>query len=132
MKLWGRGCPSDGGGKVRKRDGRHVEHRHVHHHRIVARPDQRLAFVGERALALTSERDWLRPVDAVLSTMSWDETAAQMKALIAEAAEERQAARPLDRTKPHYDVLVVGAGTMGGVGELEPEELEGKSPPRSD
>ena len=40
----------------------------------------------ERALALRSDREWLRPVDALLSTMSWDDTASQMKALIVEAS----------------------------------------------
>jgi UDP-galactopyranose mutase len=70
----------------------------------------------ERALALPVEnREWLRPVDALLSTMSWDETAAQMKALIAEAGEERRAVQPASKGTPHYDVLVVGAGFAGSV-----------------
>jgi UDP-galactopyranose mutase len=70
----------------------------------------------ETALALPQQnREWLRPVDALLSTMSWDETAAQMEALIEEATEERRAARPLATGKPHYDVLVVGAGFAGSV-----------------
>jgi UDP-galactopyranose mutase len=68
----------------------------------------------ERALALRSEQQWLRPVDALLSTMSWDDTAAQMKALIAEATEEHRLARPA-KVKPHYDVLIVGAGFAGSV-----------------
>jgi UDP-galactopyranose mutase len=69
----------------------------------------------ERALALKEQPNWLEPVDEVLSTMSWDETASQMKALIAEAAEERQAVAPKASSKPHYDVLVVGAGFAGSV-----------------
>lgn len=70
----------------------------------------------ERALALPRDnREWLRPVDALLSTMSWDETAAQMQVLIAEATEERRAVRPASVKKPHYDVLVVGAGFAGSV-----------------
>lgn len=70
----------------------------------------------EKALALPQEnREWLRPVDALLSTMSWDETAAQMQALIAEAAAERRAVQPATSSKPHYDVLVVGAGFAGSV-----------------
>ncbi|HYZ48052.1 MAG TPA: UDP-galactopyranose mutase [Sphingomonas sp.] len=70
----------------------------------------------ERALALPrTNREWLRPVDALLSTMSWDETAAQMQALIAEAAAERRAVPPATAKKPHYDVLVVGAGFAGAV-----------------
>lgn len=68
----------------------------------------------ERALALPHDnREWLRPVDALLSTMSWDEKAASMQALIAEAVAERRAVRPSH--KPHYDVLVVGAGFAGAV-----------------
>ncbi|MFD1612936.1 UDP-galactopyranose mutase [Sphingomonas tabacisoli] len=70
----------------------------------------------EKALALPQQnREWLRPVDALLSTMSWDETAAQMQALIAEAAAERRAVQPATSFKPHYDVLVVGAGFAGSV-----------------
>jgi UDP-galactopyranose mutase len=82
----------------------------------IARNASEFVAACERALALPREnREWLRPVDALLSTMSWDETAAQMKALIAEAAEERVAARPACSNKPHYDVLVVGAGFAGSV-----------------
>jgi UDP-galactopyranose mutase len=70
----------------------------------------------ERALALPRDnREWLRPVDALLSTMSWDETAAQMKALIGEAIVERRAGATPQKKKPHYDVLVVGAGFAGSV-----------------
>ena len=70
----------------------------------------------ERALALpTANHEWLRPVDAVLSTMSWDETAGQMRGLIVEAAAERRAAAPARLQKPHYDVLIVGAGFAGSV-----------------
>lgn len=70
----------------------------------------------ERALNLPRDnREWLRPVDALLSTMSWDETADAMTALIVEAAAERAATRPSRSEKPHYDVLVVGAGFAGAV-----------------
>lgn len=70
----------------------------------------------ERALDLPRDnREWLRPVDALLSTMSWDETADAMTALIEEAAAERIAARPATAQKPHYDVLIVGAGFAGAV-----------------
>lgn len=70
----------------------------------------------ERALALPHEnREWLRPVDALLSTMSWDETAAQMEALIGEAITERRTVVPISSKKPRYDVLIVGAGFAGSV-----------------
>lgn len=70
----------------------------------------------ERALNLPRDnREWLRPVDALLSTMSWDETTDAMTALIEEAVAERIAARPATTQKPHYDVLIVGAGFAGAV-----------------
>lgn len=70
----------------------------------------------ERALNLPHDnREWLRPVDALLSTMSWDETTDAMTALIEEAVAERIAARPATTQKPHYDVLIVGAGFAGAV-----------------
>jgi UDP-galactopyranose mutase len=83
----------------------------------IARNAAEFVAACERMLALPREnREWLRPVDALLSTMSWDETAAQMKALIAEAAEERCAVQPTTpKQKPHYDVLIVGAGFAGSV-----------------
>jgi UDP-galactopyranose mutase len=80
----------------------------------IARNAPEFVAACERALALRADKAWLRPVDAVLSTMSWDDTAAQMKALIAEASEERRATRPTAK-KPHYDVLIVGAGFAGSV-----------------
>jgi UDP-galactopyranose mutase len=81
----------------------------------IARTPAEFIAACETALALPREnREWLRPVDAVLSTMSWDETAAQMQALITEAAAERRAVQPLAK-KPHYDVLIVGAGFAGSV-----------------
>jgi UDP-galactopyranose mutase len=70
----------------------------------------------EKALALPRDnREWLRPVDALLSTMSWDETAQNMEALIQEAIAERRATRTAPAAKPHYDVLIVGAGFAGSV-----------------
>lgn len=80
---------------------------------IADTPDAFIAACA-RALALPHEnREWLRPVDALLSTMSWDETAAAMRSLI-DAAAAANRARPR-LTKPHYDVLVVGAGFAGAV-----------------
>lgn len=70
----------------------------------------------ETALSLSRDnREWLRPVDALLSTMSWDETAQNMEALIQEAIAERRATRAAPASKPHYDVLIVGAGFAGSV-----------------
>lgn len=70
----------------------------------------------ERALNLPRDnREWLRPVDALLSTMSWDETADSMTALIGEAMIERRTTRNGATEKPHYDVLIVGAGFAGAV-----------------
>lgn len=70
----------------------------------------------ERALNLPRDnREWLRPVDALLSTMSWDETTDAMTALIEEAVAERITTRPAAAQKPHYDVLIVGAGFAGAV-----------------
>jgi UDP-galactopyranose mutase len=81
----------------------------------IARTPAEFIAACETALALPREnREWLRPVDALLSTMSWDETAAQMQALIDEAATERSTVVPFAK-KPHYDVLVVGAGFAGSV-----------------
>jgi len=80
---------------------------------IAASPAEFIAAC-ERALALPrTNREWLRPVDALLSTMSWDETAAAMRGLI-ETATTRNRSRPKP-AKPHYDVLVVGAGFAGAV-----------------
>jgi UDP-galactopyranose mutase len=82
----------------------------------IARNATEFVAACERMLALPREnREWLRPVDALLSTMSWDETAAQMKGLIGEAIVERRAVQPKAKAKPHYDVLVVGAGFAGSV-----------------
>lgn len=81
----------------------------------IARNVAEFVAACERMLALPEQnREWLRPVDSLLSTMSWDETASQMKALIVEAAEEHRIAAP-KQEKPHYDVLVVGAGFAGSV-----------------
>ena len=81
----------------------------------IARNPAEFVAACERALSLpTANREWLLPVDALLSTMSWDETAAQMQALIGEAAEERAAVGG-DAIRPHYDVLIVGAGFAGSV-----------------
>lgn len=78
------------------------------------------AFVTacEKALALRRNPRWLEPVDAALSSLSWDITQARMAKLIEEAAAPKSASAPalvqLGR-KPHYDTLIVGAGFAGSV-----------------
>jgi UDP-galactopyranose mutase len=59
------------------------------------------------ALARGADMAWRDEADAVLAATSWDDTAAAMLAAIAEVAD----AAP----RPHYDVLVVGAGFAGSV-----------------
>jgi UDP-galactopyranose mutase len=59
------------------------------------------------ALARGSDVAWRDEADAVLAATSWDDTAAAMLAAIAEVAGEAP--------RPHYDVLVVGAGFAGSV-----------------
>jgi UDP-galactopyranose mutase len=63
----------------------------------------------DKALELARGTDvrWRDEADAVLAATSWDETAAAMLAMIAEV-------QPV-RARPHYDVLVVGAGFAGSV-----------------
>ena len=74
------------------------------------------AFVAaiEALLPLASGGDWLSPVDQAIAAMSWDETAAQMLALIDIARQEREVLNAAP-AKEHYDVLIVGAGFAGTV-----------------
>jgi UDP-galactopyranose mutase len=93
------------------------------------------AFVAacEAALALPKGSGaWLDEVDQALSSLSWDETAARMTALVAQAAAANgqaikgtaktsgkasvsaPAIRPSDRARP-FDYLIVGAGFAGSV-----------------
>jgi len=89
--------------------------------KIADTPD---AFVQgiEDALVLARDPNWLTPVDAALSALSWDTTQARMAALIDEAARlaptpEAPGAPALVQLgrKPHYDTLIVGAGFAGSV-----------------
>lgn len=82
------------------------------------------AFVDacEAALALSAQRGWLKEVDAVLRTLSWDRSFAAMAALIdavvAGAAQARPAASAVVSTagtSKVYDVMIVGAGFAGAV-----------------
>ncbi|MBW8783431.1 MAG: UDP-galactopyranose mutase [Novosphingobium sp.] len=83
------------------------------------------AFVEacEAALALRrSGGAWLDEADALLRQTGWDETVAQMWALIDERLRSAHAVQPVVspthwpvREAPRYDVLVVGAGFAGSV-----------------
>jgi UDP-galactopyranose mutase len=79
------------------------------------------AFVAacEEALALPTAGAWRDEADAMLAASSWDRTFAGMKAAIAAAPRRMPpppapAIHPAGR-RPHYDVLVVGAGFAGSV-----------------
>lgn len=75
------------------------------------------AFVAACAAQLAlgrGEGDWLAPVDRLLATMSWDATASAIAARIEDAARAGKARRA-GAQRPHYDVLVVGAGFAGAV-----------------
>jgi UDP-galactopyranose mutase len=97
---------------------------HLEGVRIAADP---AGFVAacEQALALPASGPWLEAVDTALSSLSWDETAARMTALIAQAAAANHGKlvaasiaaptiRPSDRNRP-FDYLIVGAGFAGSV-----------------
>ena len=78
----------------------------------------------DQALALPKEGGWLTAVDAALAELSWEQTQAQMAALIDDVAAARHprlaelipapAIRPAGRRRP-FDDLVVGAGFAGSV-----------------
>ncbi|RZJ02569.1 MAG: glycosyltransferase family 1 protein, partial [Brevundimonas sp.] len=86
---------------------------------IAGTPD---AFVAacDAALALARgpSADWLTEIDAALADLSWDQTQLRMSAQLDRVQARRLAARTVGvtassaspRSKPHYDVLVVGAG----------------------
>ncbi len=82
----------------------------------------------DQALALApGNGNWLAPADALLATMSWDRTWAEMSALMdrkrlarrTPAAAHRPSsalpAAPRLAQRPSYDYLVVGAGFAGSV-----------------
>ncbi|WP_254602167.1 UDP-galactopyranose mutase [Sphingomonas bacterium] len=85
----------------------------------VAIADDADGFVAacERTLALPPTGAWLDEADRLLAATSWDRTFAGMKAAMAPSPSPPPAApaiRPAGR-RPHYDVLVVGAGFAGSV-----------------
>lgn len=91
---------------------------------IADTPEQFVAAC-EHAMTLGRSGPWLDAADAVLADMSWDSTQARMAGLVEQAVAKRRtasaSAQPSAPTvlpagrKPHYDVLVVGAGFAGSV-----------------
>jgi UDP-galactopyranose mutase len=90
--------------------------------------DTPAAFVDacEAALAMVrgSSTEWLDEMDLTLADLSWDQTLLRMSAQLDRVQARKAAGRPADRersssprraVKPHYDVLVVGAGFAGAV-----------------
>jgi UDP-galactopyranose mutase len=76
----------------------------------------------EAALALTQDPQWLRPVDAMLKTISWDLSFKAMANLIEDAIARSEHVQPVvspvswPAERPQaYDVMVVGAGFAGAV-----------------
>lgn len=75
----------------------------------------------ERALRIDENEGWREKVDALLSSQSWDSTAAAMQGHIATHLERAQAQHvvPLPTAtrvrRTHYDYLIVGAGFAGAV-----------------
>ena len=77
---------------------------------------EEFAVACDEALALSrGPADWLQPVDAMLSDMSWDRTVAKMLRLMTPQASAKVVSLAPSAEKPHYDVLVVGAGFAGSV-----------------
>lgn len=80
----------------------------------IANNPERFVAACDEALALArSGTAWLEPVDALLDTVSWDRTVAEMLAAMEEAVAARRVATMPSRA--HYDVVVVGAGFAGSV-----------------
>jgi UDP-galactopyranose mutase len=78
----------------------------------------------DAARALNQSPHWRAPVEALLSTQSWEATASKMAALIDRHSKGHVIAMPKGAARdavaksaqrPHYDVLVVGAGFAGSV-----------------
>ena len=75
---------------------------------IAATPEPFIAACDEALAVARGDDAWLKPVDAQLAAMSWDQTVADMLALISEHA-------PAAREHATYDYVVVGAGFAGAV-----------------
>lgn len=76
---------------------------------VIIASGSRFVSACDDALALARGADlaWRDEADAVLAATSWNDTAAAMLAVIAEVTSGAE--------RPHYDVLVVGAGFAGSV-----------------
>ncbi|RZJ40856.1 MAG: glycosyltransferase, partial [Brevundimonas sp.] len=92
--------------------------------RIADTPDAFIAACDAAlALARGPSTDWLAEIDVALADLSWDRTQLRMSAhlervharRIAAQTDRATAASSSIRSKPHYDVLVVGAGFAGAV-----------------
>lgn len=93
---------------------------------IVADTHREFIAGCETALALSrSGKGWLKPVDALLSQLSWDRTQEQMARLVDEALVRNFQAKakttiaapailPAGRAS-HFDALIVGAGYAGSI-----------------
>ncbi|MDP3174949.1 MAG: UDP-galactopyranose mutase, partial [Phenylobacterium sp.] len=91
---------------------------------MIARDPEAFVLACEDALALDAgDGDWLKAADAVLATMSWDETFAATRELVSKASAKQgktpaaigsPVVWPADRPSA-YDYLVVGAGFAGSV-----------------
>jgi UDP-galactopyranose mutase len=89
--------------------------------KIAATPSE-FVTACEAALTLATTADWLRPVDALLQTISWDRSFDAMAALIGDAIAKSEHVQPVvspvvwPAERPQaYDVVVVGAGFAGAV-----------------
>jgi UDP-galactopyranose mutase len=87
--------------------------------RIASTADE---FVAACEDALSANADWRAQADAVLKTMSWDQTFIAMKAQINGAIAHNRQVQPVSspvswpaEATPPYDVMVVGAGFAGAV-----------------
>lgn len=80
----------------------------------IAATAEAFAQACDAALALSQESGWRAQVDATLSAGSWSSVARDMQGLM-DAALSKPKIRRLPIKRPHYDVLVVGAGFAGSV-----------------
>lgn len=92
---------------------------------FVAKDADRFVAACDEALALSRDtHDWLKPVDAMLAGLSWDETFLAMESLVNEAIGRqdglqvpkiRYPEKARSSTPSRYDYLIVGAGFAGSV-----------------
>lgn len=89
--------------------------------KIADSPGAFIAACDEALKLRAAGSDWLAPVDALLSALSWDTTFAKIEELVLkasrvadESAPSSPVVRPAAMARP-FDVLVVGAGFAGAV-----------------